>query len=150
MAHRTAAVNGQAAEMVRLWTADAGPVEDPLLALQKLAGRALAVEETIGRIVNDLTSIRYGSEHGGEQLRAEVAVLERAMDRVGRLLVDMAKLNIDERVEERLKRITEWQAVQLGEVVRRVLERLDLTPGQQAMISTVVPEEMRRVGAEHE
>src|ERR1700733_13241491 len=64
----------------------ATPVTDPLEALQRLAGRALALEETIGDLVNKLTSIRY--ESGGESSSGELPppgpVLERALDRGGR------------------------------------------------------------------
>jgi len=80
-----------------LYQRDAAPVTDPLSALQKLAGRAAAWEDLIGEKVNEMRSIRYSTE-GGEQLRAEIAVMERAMDRLGRLLVDIAKLNIEERL----------------------------------------------------
>jgi hypothetical protein len=83
-----------------LYRHDAPPAANPLEALQALAGRALAMEGALGELVNRLTSIRYEGkgEGGAEQLRAEVAVLERAMDRAGKLLVDIARLNIDERL----------------------------------------------------
>ena len=81
-----------------LYQRDAPPVTDPLSALQRLAGRAAAWEDIIGEKVNEMRSIRYSTEEGGEQLRAEIAVMERAMDRLGRLLVDIAKLNIEERL----------------------------------------------------
>ena len=81
-----------------LYQHDAPPASNPLLALQALAGRALAMEAAIGETVNRLGAIRYDTETGGEQLRAEVAVMERAMDRCGKLLVDIARLNIDERL----------------------------------------------------
>ena len=86
----------QAAKL--LYQRDATPVTDPLSALQRLAGRAAAWEDIIGEKVNEMRSIRYSTEEGGEQLRAEIAVMERAMDRLGRLLVDIAKLNIEERL----------------------------------------------------
>jgi len=112
-----------------LYKHDAGPVADPLEALQRLAGRALALEETIGKLVNDLSSIRYesGGEGGGEQLRSEVAVLERAMDRCGKLLVDIAKLNI----EERMARITEAQAAMAEKALLATLGEMGLDRGQQ-------------------
>ena len=48
--------------------------------------------------VNELSSIRYESETGGEQLRAEIALWERALDRCITTLAAMAKLNIEERL----------------------------------------------------
>lgn len=80
-----------------LYRRDAPPVTDPWSALQRLAGRAAAWEEIIGEKVNGLRSLRYEGI-GGEQLRAEVAVMERAMDRLGSLLIAIARLNIEDRL----------------------------------------------------
>jgi hypothetical protein len=93
---RAAALNEQAERL--LYQRDAPPVTDPLSALQRLAGRAAAWEDIIGEKVNEMRSIRYSTEEGGEQLRSEIIVMERAMDRLGRLLVDIAKLNIEGRL----------------------------------------------------
>jgi len=123
---RIAALNEQAQRL--LYKHHAGPVADPLEALQRLAGRALALEQTIGQLVNDLTEIRYENETGGgEQLRAEVAVLERAMDRCGKLLVDIAKLNID----ERMAKVTEAQAAMAEKALLATLGEMGLNRGQQ-------------------
>lgn len=110
-----------------LYKHNAAPVADPLEALQRLAGRALALEETIGELVNNLRSVRYETEAGGEQLRSEVAVLERAMDRCGKILVDIAKLNI----EERMARVTEAQAEMAEKALMATLGELGFTPQQQ-------------------
>lgn len=110
-----------------LYQHDATPVTDHLAALQRLAGRALALEEAIGTMVNDLHSLRYDTEQGGEQLRAEVAVLERAMDRAGRLLVDIAKLNI----EERMAKVTEMQVQIVGDALAAALREMGLSAEQQ-------------------
>jgi hypothetical protein len=125
--NRASAMNEQARQL--LHRHDATPVADPLEALQRLAGRALALEETIGHLVNNLTSIRYesGGESSSEQLRAEVAVLERAMDRCGRLLVDIAKLNI----EERMAKVTEKQAKMAMDALAAALGDMGLSTEQQ-------------------
>ena len=68
--------------------------------------------------MNDLKHLRYGTEGGGEQLRAEVAVLERAMDRCGKLLTDLARLNI----EERLAAVREATARMLEQALDVALE----------------------------
>lgn len=90
------AIERQAARL--LYQRDAQPVTDPLSALQRLAGRVAQAEEVIGDIVNDLASIRYENPNGGEQLRAEVALLERTMMHLGKLLVDIAKLGIEDKL----------------------------------------------------
>lgn len=85
---------------------DASPVTDPLSALARLAGEVAAWREAMAAKVNELTELRYSGAKTGEQLRAEVELYERAMDRLERILVAMARLNID----ERLARIQEQQA----------------------------------------
>lgn len=122
---RVAALNEQAERL--LYRLDAAPVADPLEALQRLAGRALALEQAIGEMVNNLRSVRYQTETGGEQLRAEVAVLERAMDRCGRLLVDIAKLNI----EERLAKVTEIQVKLVTDALRGQLGEMGMSADAQ-------------------
>ena len=102
-----------------LYQRDAAPVTDPLSALQKLAGRAMAWEDIIGEKVNELRSIRYSTDEGGEQIRGEIAVMERAMDRLGRLLVDIAKLNI----EDRLAGVREKTARMLEDALAAALQK---------------------------
>lgn len=82
------------------------PVENPLKELQELAGQAKAYKDTLANIVGDLTEIRYEDAKGAEQLRSEVSLLERAIDRLGKFLVQMAQLDID----ARLVRIAEIEA----------------------------------------
>lgn len=101
-----------------LYQRDATPVTNPLEGLQRLAGRVAAAEEVIGEKVNEIRGWRYESEGGGEQLRAEVALLERSMDRLGRFLVELAKLNI----EEKLAGIREKTAAMLERALDAALE----------------------------
>jgi hypothetical protein len=136
---RAAAVTEQAERL--LYRYDAAPCGDPLEALQRLAGRALALEDTIGAIVNDMNAIRYEAEGGGEQLRSEVAVLERAMDRCGHLLVDIAKLNID----ERLAKVTERQAELVSAALTAALTEMGLPPEQQRDARSIVARHLRLV-----
>lgn len=123
------------AELARM---DVTPVDNPLEELQKLAGRVLAWERVIGGLVNGLSEIRYESEHGGEQLRAEVALLERAMDRCERVLVAMARLNID----ERLARLTDRQAAVVVSVLRGALDDLGIDRSE-AEVRTVMARRLR-------
>lgn len=52
-------------------------------------------------------------------------------------------------VEERHVRATEELGAQIAEVIRRILERLDLQQWQRELSVTVVSEELRRMGKEH-
>jgi hypothetical protein len=118
---------------------DVAPVGDPLDALARLAGQVVAWQETISSIVNRLSAdrVRYEGGAGAEQLRAEVALYERAMDRTGHVLGMIAKLNID----DRLARVTERQAEQVIDAINAVLGHLGIT-GADAV-------EARKIAARH-
>lgn len=76
---------------------DVQPVADPLEQLALLAGQVLAWRDVMAEKVNALTSLRYeavGENGTGEQLRAEVALWERALDRCERVLVNIARLDL--------------------------------------------------------
>ena len=89
------------------------PVDNPLTELAAVAGRARAWMELMQervelllRVANDdaeasdserADGMRY-RDGSGEQLRAEVVLYERAMDRLGKFLTDYARLDIDNRL----------------------------------------------------
>ncbi|HEY9521904.1 MAG TPA: hypothetical protein VIR33_01590 [Thermopolyspora sp.] len=112
------------AQLARL---DVAPVDDPLSELAKITGQVVAWKDTIAEWVNELASIRYSTENG-EQLRAEVALFERAMDRCEKFLGTMARLNID----ERLARISERQAEIIIKAVTATLADRGLSTEEQA------------------
>jgi hypothetical protein len=122
---------------------DAGPVDNPLAELQHLAGRVLAWERAIGQMVNDLVSLRYETEFG-EQLRSEVALLERAMDRCERVLVAMARLNID----ERLARLSQAQAALVTGVILGAFADVGLSQELQDAVRPAIGRRLRLVAAE--
>lgn len=141
-AAREQEVSEQAArELARL---DVPPVTDPLTELARLAGQAVAWKDMMAAKVNELSGIRYESERGGEQLRAEIALWERALDRCVATLTAMAKLNLD----ERQMRITEGQARLVNEVLRGALAELGLDPQSEA-VRPVIARHLRIV-AEHQ
>lgn len=77
----------------------ASPVDNPLKALGELAGEMVALKDGLASLVRKLNvdEIRYKGG-AGEQIRAEVVLYERALERTGQLLVNIARLNIDERL----------------------------------------------------
>ena len=123
-------------ELARL---DVAPVEDPLSELAKITGQVIAWKDQIAAKVNELTSIRYSTE-GGEQLRAEVALLERAFDRCEKFLTAMARLNID----ERLAKISEERAEVIITVFTAALERAGIQGEQFDAVLTAADEEFAR------
>ena len=84
-----------AAELARL---DVPPVQDPLAELAKLAGEAVAWKNRMAERVNELDQIRYRDAKGSEQLRAEIALWERALDRCVSTCSAIARLGIDDRL----------------------------------------------------
>src|SRR5688572_3641052 len=97
------------------------PVLNPLLELSKIAGEALRWKQVIAERVAELEQLRYQGG-AGEQVRAEIALFERALDRCSTVLANIVRLNID----ERLATITERQGHTIAAVISTVLEQLDL------------------------
>jgi hypothetical protein len=118
----------------------AEPVANPLLALQQLAGEILALKDALRGMVEQLKSVRYGAE-GGEQIRGEVILYERALDRCTRILVDIARLGID----ERLARISEQQGELVAHAIGAILNDLNLTAEQRALVPSIVPKHLRAI-----
>jgi len=136
---KAAAVRRQVEVEARQVLAELGvsPVADPFEALLKLAGQVLAWQAATAALVNRLDGIRYQGANGAEQLRAEVALYERAMDRAVTVLSAIARLNID----ERLVAVTERQADAVVSAINAALEAAGVD-GDQA-------EQARRAAARH-
>lgn len=113
-----AEVEAQAARAV-VGLSDAAPVTDVLGELAKLAGEVLAWKRVCAARLESLgDAIRYTADGAGtEQLRAEVAVFERSLDRCERVLSAIARLDID----SRLARISEQQAAVIARAVEVAL-----------------------------
>lgn len=122
--HRTAALRAQAERALADLNAPA--IDNPLTELARITGQVVAWKDGLADRVNQLTSLRYSTD-GGEQLRSEVALFERALDRCERFLTAMARLNID----ERLARIEQQQADLVTYAVTMTLEELGLPTEQQ-------------------
>jgi hypothetical protein len=103
------------------------PVDNPLTALAELAGQVVAFKDALVGRVNALSEIRYQAG-SGEQIRAEIVLYERALDRCNTVLTNMGRLNID----ERLAKVTEQQAEKLVSIIDALLAHLSIT-GEQAV-----------------
>jgi hypothetical protein len=91
-----ARLNAQAA--AELANLDVAPVVDPFLELSLLAGQVVEWKNRMAGRVNALTDLRYKSAHGLEQLRSELALWERSLDRCLAVLTAMSRLDIEERL----------------------------------------------------
>lgn len=142
-AQTTQAVRRRADADARALLAELGApaVEDPLAALLKLAGQVLAWQEATATLVNGLDEVRYEGVSGAEQLRAEVALYERAMDRAVAVLAAIARLNI----EERLARVTERQADAVIDAIDAALAAVGVTGRDAATAKQAAARHLRSV-----
>lgn len=107
---------------------DINPIHDPLTALSELAGEIVAWKELAAARVAELTSLAQRNyTSGSDEVRAEIQVFERAMDRAVTVLATIARLNID----ERLVRISEQQADLVKKALMGALEDAGLPREQQ-------------------
>lgn len=118
---------------------DVAPVDDPLRALLDLAGQTLAWQQATASLVNQLDGIRYAGHNGAEQLRAEVGLYERAMDRASSVLSAIARLNI----EDRVARVTARQADVITGAVVAGLTAAGLTGDQLVTAQRAAAQHLR-------
>jgi hypothetical protein len=118
---------------------DITPIDDPLTELSKLAGEVTAWKNIIAERVAFLKDVSYEGEKTGEQIKGEVIVFERALDRCNTVLVGMARLNID----DRLARISEMQAQLVADALAAVLGEMGMDLGAQREAKTRVAEKLR-------
>lgn len=125
------------------YAADSEPVTDPLAALLALAGEVLAFKTYVaGRVAElDAGDWRYNTAVA-EQVRGEITLYERALDRAARVLADINRLNL----EERMVRLSERQASLVVVAFERLMEALGLDDGQQERALALAPAILREVG----
>jgi hypothetical protein len=100
-------------------------IENPLQELQLLAGEMKAWKQAMAERVADLLEaekLRYGTD-GGEAIRGEILLYERAMERLATTLAAIAKLNID----ERLVKIAEAQKDMILAAIEAGLAKIGVT-----------------------
>lgn len=96
---------------------DIEAVTDPLEQLLKVAARFDRLSTMLEAKVDELLTIRYENMAGGEQLRAELSAYTTVLDRCRAVLVDILRLDI----EERLAKVQELQARMLAEALDAAL-----------------------------
>lgn len=96
------------------------------------------------------TSQRVG--HGPEgpidvdTFEAKPHVYKVMFDQAQEKLVKYSAAALKAGVDERRIQLAEKQGAMVGEVIKRILDRLDLSRDQQILVGEVVPEELRRLG----
>jgi hypothetical protein len=130
----------EAHKAVAKYAPDREPMAKPVEALLSLASEIEGWREYLAVRVGELEQADWRRDHrAGEQLHATIALYERSMDRAARILVDLGKLGI----QDRLARLQEAQVHMLLSVIQGVLTDLELSPSQQALAATAVPARLR-------
>jgi len=118
------------------------PVDNPLTVLAELAGQAVAFKNALAERVNDLQSVRFTDARGAEQLRSEVALWERALDRCERFCTSMARLRID----DRLAKVEEAQIELVLAALDAGLVAADVDPSRRVEAKAAAARHLRSVG----
>lgn len=80
------------------------PIGHPLDELAVLAAEMLASKDHYANLLSQVENLRYTDSKGAEQLRSEVGMYERGLDRAERVLSTLVKLEFEEKrlaLEER-------------------------------------------------
>jgi len=146
------AVNGRVTDRMAAIMADHGeklmrpePIGDPLTELLALAAEIRTWKEICREVTAYLLSkerIRYAHNSYGEQVRAEILLYERALERLGTILLQISKLGI----EHKLAAIQKQQVDLVDRALTAALTAsgLDLVAQQEAR--DVLRRELVRAG----
>lgn len=119
---------------------EVNPVDNPLQALALHIGEEVRFKDALLKLVQDLEEIRYKGA-AGEQIRAEITLYERALDRIGNRLAAYARLGID----ERLAAIEEKQAEAVIRAIEAALAHAGITGPALVEARQVAAAELRAV-----
>lgn len=98
---------------------DPAPLGNPLVALEDIARRMIALTEVLGDATADLKALRYASpEGGGEQTRAELSAYIRMLKDTADVLEKINRLDLD----GQLNRIRAAQAAWVMDAVMAALD----------------------------
>lgn len=130
-------------EVARLTDAR-GPLTLPDVYREMLttAGDAVAWQRVLRERVESLDGYSSATGMGGDQIRADVVLFERAMDRTAKVLELVARLDLD----TRLTHISAQQGEQVARVLRVGLDAAGLSTGQREAAEAAMVLELRKIG----
>jgi hypothetical protein len=120
---------------------DAGPMEDPLGELLRVAAQMTAFKDYLAAQVEALNAEdwRYQSSQKLEQVNSLVTLLQSAMRDVARVIESMAKLDL----EARRTRLQERDAGLVVEAVNSTFTRMGLSDDQRREATVIIVQELR-------
>lgn len=122
-------------------------VTDPYAELMALAGEVTKVKDVLGDKVDELRAWTHTDVASREDVKAMLSAYERALDRCHRVLVDIARLDLD----ARMVRLSELQGAMIRSVVDAVIDskELGLTEDARQLARQLAGHQLRLVVAEH-
>jgi hypothetical protein len=147
-------VEAEASAIVRRLLADpdAPPVFDPAWELARVAGRMGNAVDVLGERVNELDAagrLEYSDANLVRRLHVLVEAWKELMVEYRKTLTDMTRLGIEARTAGRLEdRVQELHGQALARVISRILDGLELSPSQRALVPTVVPGVLMEIAGE--
>lgn len=93
------------------------------------------VERKLNAMAEEGEDWRFTDKSGAEQLRSEVALYERSLERMAKVAVAISKLNL----EERFAKLSEQQAMSVIYIINEVFKRVGLDDGMRAHARSLVP-----------
>ncbi|MFI7449568.1 hypothetical protein ACIBQX_18875 [Nonomuraea sp. NPDC049714] len=147
-------VEAEASAIVRRLLADpdAEPVYDPAWELARVAGRMGNAVDVLGVRVNELDEagrLEYTDANLVRRLHVLVEAWKELMVEYRKTLTDMTRLGIEARTAARLEdRVQELHGAALARVIGRLLDGLQLTAEQRALVPTVVPGVLLEIAGE--
>jgi hypothetical protein len=91
--------------------------------------------------VDELSAFRYEDLKGAEQLRSEIAVYERALDRCLKTSSEIVRLNL----AERMTKVTENHAQLVRDVMLAAMKDAGLAQEKQAEVMSGVARHLRAI-----
>lgn len=121
------------------------PLDDPIRQLQLVAAEILHLRDIFAKMVEELPSWTAEDAVGREDLRAVLRAYERSQDRSVRVLLEMVKLDLPERLE----RLSVVQGAVMIRLIEAVIldDDMGLTTGQIQTAKAIVAREVPRVSA---
>jgi hypothetical protein len=120
--------------------ANIGEVYNELLAI---AGITRQWRKILTERVAQLEELDQWGGDAGRQIKVDVIVFERALERSAKIAEMIVRLNL----EERKQALDEQLAGQVAAVVRAILLDLELTPEQERQAAIVAPARLRELTA---
>ena len=111
------------------------PVENPLEALRELAGEVVMVKDWLR---DQVTNLSYESSIQGEQISAIMQLYSNFLDKSERILVNIGKLNIDERLSHIEYAQAQLMAKVMGEAMMKLLNDPDKRDQAKVIVGQLI------------